>query len=185
MSSKESVTKDLLKLINRKRDYIPFFGTVLRLAVYFLLSLIFYLNFYAQKNYLNSKQIFIKNPGHYCNYETASIPEISDLSMKNCLNSKNKITPTLKIYTEPSAGDRYIVSEVSGGYFRTVCNGFCQLKTDGTCQDQPVSHQRCLTLLNPGENCTNSSKPIGFNSGKEWYAVSVFQIPGCVNFNSS
>ena len=151
MSSKESVSKDLLKLINRKRDYIPFFGTVLRLAVYFLLSLIFYLN----------------------------------LSMKNCLNSKNKITPTLKIYTEPSAGDRYIVSEVSGGYFRTVCNGFCQLKTDGTCQDQPVSHQRCLTLLNPGENCTNSSKPIGFNSGKEWYAVSVFQIPGCVNFNSS
>lgn len=185
MGPKDTVINDLKKMVNRERDYIPFFGTLLRLVIYFLISLIFYLNFNAQRNYLKSKQIFIKNPGHYCTYETVSIPEISDLSLKNCIDSKNNINPNLKIYTEPLSGDRYIISDIKGGYYRSVCNGFCSLKPDGTCEDQPVSHQRCLNLLNPGENCTNNTKPIGFNSNKKWYAVSVFQIPGCVNFNSS
>lgn len=185
MSSKDSVIKDLSEMINKKRDYIPFFGTVLRLAVYFLFSLIFYLNFNAQRDYLQSKRIFIKNPGHYCEYESVTIPTISDLSLKNCLTSEGKVNPNLKIYTIPFSGEKYIVSDVSGVYYRTVCNGFCVLKPDGTCQDQPVQHKKCLSLLNPGQNCTNTSKPIGTNNNKQWYAVSVVQTPGCVNFNIS
>ena len=185
MSSKESVAKDLEKMINRKRDYIPFFGTFLRIVVYFLISLVFYLNFTAQKNYLESKKILIKNPGHHCDYETTEIPTISDLSLKDCLTSENKVNPNLKIYTVPFTSEKYVVSDISGIYYRTVCNGFCDLKPDGTCQDQPVHHKKCLSLLNPGQNCTNNAKPIGVNNNKEWYAVSVRPLPGCTNFTNS
>ena len=185
MTSKKTVTRELLQIINKERDYVSLFGSLFRLLVYFLFSLMFYFNYSAQRKYLESKQIFIKNPGHRCEYETASVPTISENSIKNCKNSGGSINASLKIYTEPLSGDKYIITESGGLYYRSLCNGFCVLKDDGTCQDQPVSHQRCLQLLDPGENCTNNSKPIGAYENKKWYALSVRQIPGCSNFNSS
>jgi hypothetical protein len=157
-----------------------YFFTVI---AYILLISIVVLNFLAQKNYRESKVIYIKNPSPVCTYGDNTIFVRRD-TLNQCKDKSGKIIDDYFTFTE--GGLKFVVTDKEQSFYMKICNKFCGPKnrlTNGNCKNPPANYQECIKLLQPPKNCKNPSQALLVDfKGNPYFASDIFPSKslGCV-----
>ena len=153
---------------------------------------IVYTNISAQKNVIRGREVIIEDTLRNCYQNILSLDRIEENQLSECIDSLKQRTE-FKIFRSELSGNRYVVSsnEKDSGSFFEICDNYCSTRnTKGICVSSSPSYQNCIAELQPDEDCSNLSKPVGFLEDPVikdtiiYYAVTAVSSPSvCTNFS--
>ena len=156
---------------------------IIYIIFYAFLALFIYLNYVAITNFSESNKIIIENASPQCLPSIQNLPAISESDLIPCkpiTDSKGKthVSKPFYYYNEDN-NLAFIVSnnQEDAGNFLHICKSYChgKINSQNKCVgSNQIPYKKCIDLLQPPPNCTNSSVAIAIDKTSDsfFYAYS-------------